>query len=244
MDGRATPFRARVDGPHRPNQRIPQVTAGPERFGCRQEPQARHGPPPTYRSNRTAVSITNCPPPPRGSTRPHSPSASPGALAEDQRKTRADQGGCRHERAGVSLTDSRSLSLSLSDRDTPPTHSSGCVAPSSAFAIFALAASSWPSMPPCNERWITSRELPVRPATSAIDILYGFKARARRPRGTLRDKAWAKRHPFHPPYRASHFRCHPIVRQTHPVEREARMAVVEARARALASFKWRHPAGS
>ncbi|MGQ4390621.1 polymorphic toxin-type HINT domain-containing protein, partial [Streptomyces sp. SAS_270] len=32
--------------------------------------------------------------------------------------------------------------------------------------------------------------------------------------GTPPDKAWAQRHPSHPPHRASQFRCHPIVRQT------------------------------
>jgi hypothetical protein len=45
----------------------------------------------------------------------------PGALAEDQQKSGADQGGCRHERAGDSLTVSRSFSLPLSSRHTSNT---------------------------------------------------------------------------------------------------------------------------
>jgi hypothetical protein len=49
------------------------------------------------------------------SCRGHSPAS--------QEESSSDQGECRQKRAGVSLTDSRPLSLSLTIRDTPPTHS-------------------------------------------------------------------------------------------------------------------------
>jgi hypothetical protein len=50
------------------------------------------------------------------------------------------------------------------------------------------------------------------------------------PRGTLPDMAWAQRHPSHSPQRASQFRCHPIVHQTHAaaVAGELQPAIVTA----------------
>lgn len=57
---------------------------------------------------------------------------------------------------------------------------------------------------------LRSRWPPARPSHPARDS----SQPARRPGGTLPDKAWAQRHPSHPPHRASQFRCHPIVRQT------------------------------